>query len=140
MDPALFLRVSFRSLVVPRLLVALNSVETVRLLFTLGVPESSLPCGSHTHMLGQEAINILIQVTDQWVEVGEQKHVVDTSKFIWSSKHCESLCCIMTWSFSLQHFLKSIRRHQAPTLFLFFCSESPGRDSGRQDISGRDLG
>lgn len=45
----------------------------------------------------------------------------------------------MPWSSSLKHFLKSIRRHQSPALFLFLCPESPGKEGRRQEYSKQGL-
>lgn len=36
---------------------------------------------------------------------------------------------------SLQHFSKSVKKHQDPELLLFPCPESPERESRRQDVS-----
>lgn len=141
MDSTLFLCISFHPVVVPRFLVAPSSVETLRLLLALGVPQSSLSWVlPPTPTVGQEAINILIQLTSQHVEGAEKSHVLSKMP----------LWLIIPNSFgypntvnssvipSLQHFPKSVRKHQAPALLLFPCPESPERESRRQDVPGRE--
>lgn len=123
--------ISFHPVVVPRFLVAPSSVETLRLLLALGVPQSSLSWVlPPTPTVGQEAINILIQLTSQHVEGAEKSHVLSKMP----------LWLIIPNSFgypntvnssvipSLQHFPKSVRKHQAPALLLFPCPESPERE------------